>query len=297
MFRSHLTRMLVLLPLILSPGLLIQAAGDDGTPVAGPVVFVGAGDIASCYDDNDEATARLLDGIEGTVFTLGDNAYDSGSAHSFGFCYDPTWGRHRERTRPTPGNHDYYTPGAEGYFLYFGEAAGDPARGYYAYDLGAWRIIALNTNCTEVDGCGEGSAQMDWLAAELAANPARCTLAYGHHPMYSSGKHGDEVGLTAMWDLLDRAGVDVMLGGHDHIYERFAPQDAWGNADPEGMRQFVVGTGGAPLYEVGQHQNSEASSDEAFGVLKLTLHEDQYDWEFVPIEGMSFTDAGSATCS
>ena len=297
MFRSYLTRILVLLPLILPSGLLFQAAGGDGTPAPEPVVFVGAGDIASCYDDNDEATARLLDDIDGTVFTLGDNAYDHGSANNFASCYDPTWGRHRDRTRPVPGNHDYSTPGAEGYFLYFGEAAGDPARGYYAYDLGAWRIIALNTNCAEILGCDERSAQMTWLADELAANPTRCTLAYGHHPHFSSGEHGGEADLTEMWDLLDRSGVDVILGGHDHIYERFAPQDAWGNANPEGIRQFVVGTGGAPLYEVGAPQpNSEASSDEAFGVLKLTLHEDRYEWAFVPIAGDVFTDTGSAGC-
>jgi 3',5'-cyclic AMP phosphodiesterase CpdA len=267
------------------------------TPAGEPAVLVGAGDIASCYDDNDEATALLLDDIEGTVFTLGDNAYDHGSAQNFASCYEPTWGRHRARTYPVPGNHDYATPGAEGYFLYFGDAAGDPAHGYYAYDLGAWRIIALNTNCVEIGGCGEGSAQVAWLQAELESNPAQCTLAYGHHPHFSSGEHGDEANLTELWDLLDRAGVDVILGGHDHIYERFAPQDAWGHANPEGMRQFVVGTGGAPLYEVGPpHPNSEASSDEAFGVLKLTLHEHGYGWEFVPVEGQSFTDAGTARC-
>lgn len=272
-------------------------AGSAQTPPPEPVVFVGAGDIASCYDDNDEATARLLDGIEGTVFTLGDNAYDTGSASNFGHCYEPTWGRHRDRTRPTPGNHDYYTTGAEGYFLYFGDAAGDPTRGYYSYDLGAWHIIALNTNCAEIGGCGEGSAQLAWLEADLEANPAQCTLAYGHHPHFSSGAHSDEADLTAMWDLLDRSGVDVILGGHDHLYERFAPQDARGNADPEGIRQFVVGTGGAPLYELGPpHPNSEAGSDGAFGVLKLTLDDGGYAWAFVPVEGQLFTDEGTASC-
>lgn len=268
------------------------------TPAIAPEVFVGAGDIASCYDDNDEATARLLDDIEGTVFTLGDNAYDRGSTADFTSCYDPTWGRHADRTRPVPGNHDYYTPGAAAYFAYFGEAAGDPARGYYAYDLGAWRVIALNTNCAEIGGCGEGSAQIAWLEAELAANPNQCTLAYGHHPHFSSGEHGDEANLATMWDVLDRSGVDVILGGHDHTYERFAPQDAWGNADPEGIRQFVVGTGGAPLYDVGPpHPNSEASSGEAFGVLKLTLWDDRYAWQFVSVEGQVFSDAGSDRCS
>lgn len=278
--------------------LAMSASAYAQTPTAQPAVLVAAGDITSCYDDNDEATARLLDGIDGMVATLGDNAYDRGTATEFESCYDPTWGRHRARTRPVPGNHDYYTPGAAGYFAYFRQEAGDPTRGYYSYDLGDWHIVALNTNCAEIGGCGEGSPELTWLEADLAAHPAQCTLAYGHHPLFSSGKHGGESDLVAMWDLLDRSGVDVMLAGHDHVYERFAPQDAWGTADPAGIRQFVVGTGGVHLYPLATPQpNSEARSNEAFGVLELTLRVDGYDWAFIPVEGETFTDSGSASCS
>ncbi len=260
-------------------------------------VFVGAGDIASCYDDNDEATARLLDEIDGTVFTLGDNAYDHGTSAEFASCYAPTWGRQRTRTRPTPGNHDYVTPDASAYFAYFGERAGAPTQGYYSYDIGAWHIIALNTNCAEIGGCGEGSNQLAWLRADLAAHPAQCTLAYGHHPRFSSGGH-DDATLTAMWMVLDDGGVDVVLSGHDHTYERFAPQDAAGALDPvRGVRQFVVGTGGARHYAFeALRPNSEVRNSDTFGVLMLTLQPTRYVWTFVPIAGAAFTDHGSTAC-
>ena len=261
-------------------------------------VFVGAGDVASCYDDNDEATARLLDGIEGTVFTLGDNSYDHGSPEEFASCYAPTWGRHLARTRPVPGNHDYLTPGARGYFDYLGDRAGDPARGYYSFDLGAWHVVALNTNCAEVGGCGEGSAQLAWLRADLAANPARCALAYGHHPLFSSGGHDADSDVAPLWNALYEAGVDVVLAGHDHTYERFAPQDPAGAQDPDGgVRQFVVGTGGAGLYAFEEiRPNSEARDSGTHGVLAFTLDPRGYAWEFVTVEGPDFSDSGSAAC-
>jgi hypothetical protein len=280
-------------------------AGSFGSSVATPAwephpspVFVGAGDIASCYDDNDEATARLLDEIEGTVFTLGDNAYDHGSAVQFAACYAPTWGRHLARTRPTPGNHDYSTHVASAYFAYFGERAGDPAQGYYSFELGEWHIVALNTNCAEVGGCGEGSDQLAWLRADLAAHPGQCTLAYGHHPRYSSGGHDDDADLTQIWELLHDGGVDVVLSGHDHTYERFAPQDSTGAVDAVGgIRQFVVGTGGARLYGFEAiRPNSEVRNSETFGVLALTLQPTSYVWEFVPIAGADFSDRGSTVC-
>lgn len=261
-------------------------------------VFVGAGDIALCDNDNDEATARLLDEIEGTVFTLGDNVQGDGVEAEFSACYDPTWGRHRERTHPVPGNHDYNTEAAGPYFTYFGEAAGDPSRGYYSFDLGDWHIIALNTNCDAIGGCGEGSEQLAWLRDDLAANPAACTLAYGHHPLYSSGPHGEEPDIRPLWDALHETDADLVLAGHNHMYERFAPMDPAGNPDPDrGIRQFVVGTGGAPLYgfEV-IHPMSEVRDAETHGVLKLTLHPNWYEWEFVPVEGASFTDSGSVSC-
>lgn len=279
---------------------LVLALPASATPTPGPEppVFVGAGDIASCNHDNDEATARLLDEIEGTIFTLGDNVYNSGLEAEFAVCYEPTWGRHRDRTRPVPGNHDYRTIAAGPYFTYFGENAGDPSRGYYSFDLGEWHIVALNTNCDEIGGCGEGSDQLAWLRDDLATNPTACTLAFGHHPRYSSGGHGDEADVQPLWDALYEAEAEIFLAGHDHTYERFAPLDPQGDHDPEaGVRQFIVGTGGAPLsgFEA-IHPFSEARNNQAFGVLELTLHPGWYEWEFVPVEGGSFTDSGSAAC-
>jgi acid phosphatase type 7 len=269
----------------------------NATPTPDPAndpVFVGAGDIALCGSDGAEATARLLDGIAGTVFTLGDNAYQSGTAAQFRDCYDPSWGRHRARTRPAPGNHDYVTPGAATYFDYFGENAGPDRRGYYSFDLGAWHIIALNSEIA----AGPESAQAQWLADDLAAHPAACTLAYWHKPIFSSGSvHGNNPHMRPIWDILARAGADVVLNGYDHIYERFAPQTVDGVADPQGMREFVAGVGGANLYGIGAIQpNSEARGTDTFGVLKLTLHAASYDWEFVPAEAGAFSDAGSAGC-
>jgi 3',5'-cyclic AMP phosphodiesterase CpdA len=295
--RSPLHFACLLLALLLAvSGPALAAA--QGTPEPDPPVLVGAGDIASCYDDNDEATAALLDEIEGTVFTLGDNAYDVGSEADFAHCYDPTWGRHLERTYPVPGNHDYRTEDAEPYFAYFGDRAGEPGEGWYSYDLGEWHIIALNSICGEVGGCDEGSAQLTWLRDDLAANPSTCTLAYMHHPHFSSAGHDDDADLTAIWTTLYAQGADVVLAGHDHTYERFAPQDPDGNADPErGIVQFVVGTGGADLRDFEAIlPNSEARSSQTFGVLALTLSPDEYAWEFIPVEGQSFMDQGTARC-
>lgn len=256
-------------------------------------VLVGAGDIANCNKTADEATAKLLDNIPGTVFTVGDHAYPDGTAAQFSDCYEPNWGRHKDRTRPSPGNHDYHVSGAAGYFDYFGAAAGDPAKGYYSYNLGAWHIIALNSEITY----SAGSAQETWLRADLAANPTVCTLAYWHRPRFSSGQHGNIAGSQALWQTLYEYGADVVLNGHDHIYERFAPQNPNGQADPKGIREFVVGTGGAALYSFGSVQpNSEARNNTVYGVLKLTLHSTSYDWQFVPIAGQTFSDSGSANC-
>jgi Calcineurin-like phosphoesterase len=267
-------------------------------PPAPNAVLVGAGDISTCANDGDEETARLLDKIEGTVFTLGDNVYPSGTPTQFQTCYEPTWGRHKARTRPAPGNHDYRTPDAAGYFTYFGAAAGDPAKGYYSYDLGAWHVVVLNSNCHPAGGCGPGSKQDRWLREDLAAHPALCTVAMWHHPLYSSGEHGDDTSMRHLWKTLYDAGADVVLGGHDHTYERFAPQNADGEKDPErGIREFVVGTGGRSLYEFESiDRDSEVRNNTTLGVLKLTLHPDSYDWEFVPVEGGTFRDSGSGRC-
>lgn len=262
-------------------------------------VLVGAGDIASCVSDGDEATASLLDAIGGVVFTLGDNAYKSGTPIEFAACYDPSWGRHKSRTRPAPGNHDYLWPGASGYFDYFGDAAGDSAKGYYSYNLGSWHIIVLNSNCSKIGGCGPGSPQERWLRADLAAHPATCTLAYWHHPRFSSGRHGSNTTLEPFWQVLYEHHADVVMAGHDHVYERFAPQTPNGEPDPaRGIRQFVVGTGGDRHYKFDGPAiaNSEVRNDDTHGVLKLTLYPASYEWQFIPISGGKFTDSGTGRC-
>ena len=262
------------------------------------VVFVGAGDIADCDDDGDELTAKLLDRIDGTVFTLGDNAYDDGTESEFERCYEPTWGRHKERTFPAPGNHDYNTDDAEPYYRYFGDAAGEEGKGYYSYNLGSWHIVVLNSNCGDIGGCDEGSDQERWLRADLEANPARCTLAYWHHPLFNAGRHDPREEVRPLWDALYDAGADVVLAGHDHNYQRFAPQRSNGDLDEErGIRQFVVGTAVERHYEIEkQVPNLEASNDDTSGVIRLTLRPGGYSWEFVPVEGQDFTDSGTGTC-
>lgn len=263
-------------------------------PRPASVTLVGAGDIASCGSGGDEATARLLDSIPGTVFTAGDNAYPNGSAEDYAQCYAPSWGRHKARTRPSPGNHEYYTPGAAAYFGYFGSAAGDPDKGYYSYELGAWHVVMLNSSLN----VGTGSPQETWLRADLAAHQARCTIAIFHHPRFSSGPHGSSAAMQSIWKALYDGGADVVVAGHDHLYERFAPQNADGQLDAaRGIRQFVVGTGGASAYAVfSPSPNSEVRSSGTRGVLKLTLYADRYEWKFVPVRGASFTDSGIASC-
>jgi hypothetical protein len=274
-------------------GTLTPVSGS-GLVQTGDAVFVGAGDIANCSSNNDESTAKVLDNIAGTVFTLGDNVYPDGTASQFTDCYGPTWGRHKSRTKPVPGNHDYHTSGASGYYNYFGAAAGDPSKGYYSYNLGNWHIIALNSEITQ----SAGSTQEKWLRTDLAANPKTCTLAYWHKPRFSSGQHGNISASQALWQALYDYGADVILNGHDHTYERFAPQNPNGQADSSrGIREFVVGTGGAGLYPFPTIQpNSQVRNNTTFGVLKLTLHSTSYDWQFVPIAGQNFTDSGSANC-
>jgi len=272
-------------------------------PAPSAVVLVGAGDIASCALGSDEATAKLLDAVvetipSATVFTLGDNAYYRGSALEFGNCYVPTWGRHKARTRPAVGNHEYlWGSGALPYYTYFGEQAGPRGKGYYSYNAGTWHVVVLNSNCREVS-CEEGSEQERWLRADLAANPSRCTLAYWHHPRFSSGEHGNTVAVTPLWKALQDSGAEVVLTGHEHHYERFAPQDAEGNPDPQtGLRQFIVGTGGISLRTIAQVKaNSEVRSAQNHGVLRLDLKEQGYEWKFLPVAGGTFSDSGSGDC-
>lgn len=263
-------------------------------PTASPTpvdetVLVGAGDIATCDREEDELTAQLLDTIPGTVFTVGDNAYKDGTSTEYANCYDPSWGRHKSRTRPAPGNHEYNTAGAAGYFQYF-----DNIPSYYAYDLEAWRIYVLNS---EID-VSAASAQVAWLQADLAANPRQCVLAYWHRPRWSSGaKHGDHPEMQTLWQIFYDAGAEVVINGHEHNYERFVEMDGLGSPVSPGLREFVVGTGGAGLYDFGTPLvTSEVRDNSTFGVLKLTLHETGYDWEFIPVIGSMFTDSGSGSC-
>ena len=264
-------------------------------------VLVGAGDIASCDAlAGAEATAKLIEKIPGTVFAVGDLAYPDGSDEQFANCYGPTWGRFKARTRPAPGNHEYHKTGASGYARYFGEAAGPPDKGYYSYELGGWHIVVLNSECEEVGGCEANSAQGLWLKQDLADHPVTCTLAYFHKPLFSSGaKHGNDLEVKPLWDVLYHAGADVIINGHDHDYERFAPQDPEGHLDAkQGIREFVVGSGGKNSHRVmgATQPNSEVRNADTFGVLKVTLHPKGYDWEFVPEAGKTFTDAGSGEC-
>jgi hypothetical protein len=269
------------------------------TPVPTPAVLIAAGDISGCDARGDEATARLIQGMDGTVAALGDTAYPSGSNANFTECYDPTWGTFKDRTRPAVGNHEYETPGAKGYFDYFGASAGEPGLGYYSYDLGAWHIVVLNSMCWEVGGCSRDDPQGQWLADDLAQHPSLCTLAYWHFPRFSSGPHGASNFVAAYWSMLAEAGAEVVLSGHDHDYERFAPMNAQGEADPElGVRQFVVGSGGFSHYTfpLGPTRNSETHSNNTYGVLVLHLYPDRYEWSFVPVEGGQYTDQGETAC-
>jgi LysM repeat protein len=286
----------VALPMVLAPHALVARPAAQGTD--SPVI-VAAGDIANCHNREADLTAYLVETIGGTVLPIGDLAYEVGSITEFNNCYGPTWGRFKDRTRPAPGNHEYGAGNASGYFTYFGDIATplepgctNDCKGYYSYRLGEWVLFALNSEIPSQTG----SEQEQWLRAQLAANPSRCTLAYWHRPMFTSGRQrGAAIDLyRALYDY----GADVVLVAHEHNYERFAPQDPNGQLDNErGIRQFVVGTGGAPLHDFRFIQpNSEVRNSETFGVLKMTLHPDSYDWEFIPIEGQTFADSGSGAC-
>ena len=283
-------------------GLLLAAAcggsAETSASPPSPVTIVAAGDIADCGSDGTQfpeaiRTAALVQPADALVLTLGDNTYPIGAPAEFADCFSPTWGQFKERIRPSPGNHDYITMDAGGYFGYFGALAGPSGRGYYSFDAGAWHVVSLNSN---VDAA-PGSPQHAWLQNDLAASKARCTLAYWHHPVFSSGPHGSDPRMAEIYRLLHSAGADIVLVGHDHIYERFAPQDADGRSDPQnGVRSFTVGTGGARLYSIRTPQpNSEYRDSSSYGVLRLTLADGSYRWTFVPVNGAS-RDEGAAVC-
>ena len=262
-----------------------------------PAVLVGAGDIGACDLPGARKTGELLDHIAGTVFTAGDNAYPNGTRGQFATCYDPAWGRHRARTRPTAGNHEYRVPGAAAYFEYFGAAAAERGKGWYAYDLGGWRIYALNSNVA----AGAGSEQERWLRGDLASHPSRCTLAYWHHARFSSARgmlHGASTRTAVLFQALYDAGADVVVAGHNHTYERFAPQSPDGAPDAErGIREFVAGTGGGRLHQFRRAEpNSEFRYNAGWGVLKLTLYPRGYAWQFLGVDGARVIDSGSGGC-
>ena len=264
------------------------------SPAPGDPVLVGAGDIADS-GSRDSATANLLDGIPGTVFTAGDNAYPNGTASDFANFYEPTWGRHKARTRPAPGNHDYNTSGATGYYNYFGASAGPSGRGYYSYDLGNWHIVSLNSEVST----SSTSAQVQWLRADLAASTKPCTFAYWHKPRFTSGSnHAPNTAVGPMVQALYDFNAEVIVAGHNHQYERFAPMNPSGGLDTaRGIRHFVAGMGGAGAYSFGTIQpNSQARNSGAAGVLKFTLHANGYSWQFVPVAGQTYSDSGSGSC-
>src|SRR6266568_4496199 len=276
--------------------------GATADVVGSDPVFVGAGDIAEC-DRHSYDTDTLLQGIPGTVFTVGDNAYPNGADADYTNCYDPSWGREKARTYPAVGNHEYYLGNANGYFNYFGTSFGYP-NGYYSYNLGAWHIVVLNSSGDPNVSTADGSPQVQWLKADLAANTSYCTLAIWHQSRFysplSTSDPGVDDDMKPLWVALYNAGADVALTGHEHQYERFAPQDNDGNLDPQtGLRSFVVGMGGAGLSGpnfTSTRRNSEVKNGVTWGVFKMTLHPTSYDWQFIPVKGQTFTDAGSASC-
>jgi len=275
-----------------------SAAPSIGPDPSGTVILTGAGDIALCGSDGARRTSDLLLGQAGWFFTAGDNAYEDGTARQFADCYEPTWGRVKDRTiLPAAGNHDWNTPGAAGYLGYFRTVAAPNGVTWYSRDLGAWHVVVLDSDCDQVGGCGLNSPQGRWLAADLAASSARCTLAIWHHPRFTSAERGNNDAVAPFWDLLQRDGAELVVNGHEHDYERFAPQSPSGVEErPGGIREIVVGTGGGQLTGFARTAaNSEFRQSGVFGVLRLTLHPANYDWEFLPASG-DVADAGSTLC-
>jgi hypothetical protein len=287
------------------PDPVIAAAGDIACDPTISTFHGGLGTATACRQKY--TSDLLMNAGFSAVLDLGDNQYFCGGYQAYLRSYDLSWGRVKSITHPSAGNHEYMTSdgtdcninneGAAGYFKYFGRAAGAPGRGYYSFDLGAWHLIALNSNCVDVGGCGSGSAQYAWLQADLAAHRNVCTLAYWHIPLFSSGGRAAVLS-RPFWQLLYDNNADLILNGHDHIYERFAPQGPGGTPDASrGMREFIVGTGGSDHTAVDQiAANSEVRNVDTYGVLKLTLQGSGYDWQFLPEAGRTFTDSGSGVC-
>lgn len=269
------------------------APSTSPDPMGATTIYV-AGDIGLCPPSGTpDKTAALVDAA---VIVPGDLAYPAGTATDFANCYDPYWGRLKDTTFPVPGNHEYAS-GASAYFAYFGTRVGSAAQPWYAVDLAGWRFYMLNSNCAAVAGCGVGSAQYEWLSAQLAAPQPRCTAAVWHHPRWSSGQHGPYAGVADLYALLARNSADVLLTGHEHNYERFAPMSAVGVVDPAGIRQFVVGTGGQTMRSFATTATgSQARLNDSTGVLRMELGQAGYSWDFVPTSAGAGTDSGADGC-
>ncbi len=267
-----------------------------------PAVLIGAGDICFYGQDNDRKTAALVERLiaqypQAAVFTAGDNVQIGGEPFEFDGCFEKSWGRFKERIHPSPGNHDWLSRNGTEYFRYFGPAAGKHGQGYYSYDLGDWHIVSLNSNCPGGD-CSENSPQAQWLRADLRENARRCTMLYWHHPLLDSGLADVSDAGLAFWDIASEYSAEIVVNGHDHHYERFAPLDREGNVDrANGIRTFIVGTGGGWLYDLGEPLAiTESRNNTAYGVIQFLLYPDRYEWKFNPIDGQTFIDAGEGTC-
>lgn len=274
---------------------IIVAVGDIACPPSDKGHKQELKLVEVCRQMETSDLALQINGLS-AVLTLGDNQYPTGAIEDFQDSYDPSWGRLKSITHPSIGNHEGL---GKGYYTYFGAAAGTPERGYYSFDIGEWHLIALNSNTEcQIVACDSTSAQLAWLREDLAAHPSLCTLAYWHHPRFSSGRHQNNKVMSPIWEELYASGVDVVLSGHDHDYERFAPLDVEGRVDKlRGIRSFIVGTGGARHTEFGTIMiGSKVRNSDTFGILKLILHPTGYDWEFVPEGGKTFTDKGKGRC-
>ena len=280
--------------------LVVLIAGQASTGAAkaprAPAILLAAGDIANCDSDGAELTARLIESRRGTVAAIGDTAYPKGSTSDYTNCYQPTWGRFKVRTRPALGNHEYMTANAGPYFAYFGSKAAPPG-GYYSYRLGSWHILVINSNCDQIGGCEPGSKQFRWLQADLARHRTRCTLADWHSPRFSSGPHGSNDEMQPIWAALAKADADVVLNGHDHFYQRFAPLDASGQISPKhGIHEFVVGTGGGDLYQPVVEIPASRKIISHWGVLRLKLGANRFYWRFLSTPNGKVLDSGSGSC-